>query len=180
MKNKIFISLIGLLVVANVLSITIFWFGKDKHTERQQKQGTGRPADFLIATLKLDDKQQEQLEILRAAHTDSAVIIRKELKGVKEAFFKLIKEPNATDSLKLTAAKNVSAVTEKLDLLALNHFIKVRAICTKEQQKKFDDIIAQVMEMISKAGEPPPHDENRPPRNDDRQGKRPPPIENEK
>jgi hypothetical protein len=33
------------------------------------------------------------------------------------------------------------------------------------------------MEMISRAGEPPPHDENRPPRNDDRQAKRPPPNE---
>jgi hypothetical protein len=46
--------------------------------------------------------------------------------------------------------------------MSFGFFIKVRAIYNIEQQKKFDNVIAQVMEMISKAGELPPHDRNRP------------------
>lgn len=47
--------------------------------------------------------------------------------------------------------------------MSLGFFIKVRVICNIEQQKKFNNVIAQLMEMISKAGEQPPHDRNRPP-----------------
>jgi periplasmic protein CpxP/Spy len=176
-KNKLLTWLVVLLLIANAASITMFWIGKEKAlpVQQEQQQQRERPAEFLIRELRLDTKQQEQLEVLRAAHTDAAVVLRKELGKAKKIFFALIKQPGITDSMKLAAAKPVSDITEKLDLLALNHFIKVRAICNAEQQQKFDKIIEQVTEMISKAGEAPPRDENRPPPDNDRKGKRPPP-----
>ena len=184
-RNKLLTWLVVLLLVANVASITMFWVGKEKTAAaRQKQQQRERPAEFLIRELQLDAKQQDELEILRAAHTDAAVTLRKQLKEAKEMFFALIKQPGVTDSMKFAAAKPVSIITEKLDLLALNHFIKVRAICNEEQQKKFDKIIEQVTEMISKAGEPPPGEGNRPPRDDrppppgDKDNRRPPPPQN--
>jgi hypothetical protein len=177
-KNKILTWLVMLLLIANATSIAMFWLGKEKQPLPQQQRE--RPAEFLIRELQLDTKQQEQLEILRAAHKDAAEILRKQLKEVKGHFFALIKQPGVTDSIKLIASKSVSDVTEKLDLLALNHFIKVKLICNAEQQKKFDKIIAQVTEMISKAGEPGPNNENRPlPPGENREGsRRPPPQHN--
>ena len=165
-KNKLLTRLVILLLVANVATITMFW------VPRQEQQRREKPAEFLIRELQLDGKQQDELEILRAAHKEAAVVLRKQLGEAKEIFFALIKQPNVTDSMKLAAAKPVSNITEKLDLLALNHFIKVRAICNEEQQKKFDKIIEQLTEMISKAGEPPPGEANRPPR--DKDNTRPP------
>jgi len=182
-KNKLLTWLVVLLLVANTASISMFWMGKEKTAApRQEQQQREKAAEFLIRELQLDAKQQEQLEVLRAAHRDAAVVLRKQLRETKEMFFALIKQPGITDSMKLAAAKPVSNITEKLDLLALNHFIKVRAICNEEQQKKFDKIIEQVTEMISKAGEPPPGEGYRPPRNnrpprptdDDNVDRRPP------
>ena len=170
-KNKLLTWLVLLLLVANAATLTLFWIGAEKHPSRQK----GTPAEFLIRELKLDDKQQDQLEILRAEHKNAAVSLRKQLREAKEPFFALIKQSNVTDSVKQAAERSVSFISEKLDLLALNHFIKVRAICTTEQQKKFDNIIEQVTEMISKAGEPPPQEGNQPPPRNDVEGHRPPP-----
>lgn len=172
-KNKVLTWLVLLLLVANAASITVFWLGKEKQSAPQQQRGT--PAEFLISELNLDIKQQAQLEILRAAHKSAAVILRQQLRVAKEDLFALVKqENNINDSVQLRAAKSVSEVTEKLDLLALNHFIKVRALCTAEQQLKFDKIIGEVTDMIGKAGEAPPTKESRPPRQSDGQSDKPP------
>lgn len=163
-KNKLLTWLVVLLLVVNAASIIMFWMGKEKTASPwQEQQQREKPAEFLIRELQLDAKQQKQLEVLRAEHRDAAVVLRKQLRERKEMFFALIKEPGITDSMKLAAAKPVSNITEKLDLLALDHFIKVRAICNEKQQNKFDKIIEQVTEMISKAGEPPPGEGSRPP-----------------
>jgi hypothetical protein len=172
-KNKLLTWLVVILLLANTASIAVFWLGKEKQPTMQPERGT--PAEFLIRELKLDTKQQAQLEILRAQHRDAAVVLRQQLRVAKEAMFDLVKqENNINDSMQLRAAKTVSEVTEKLDLLALNHFIKVRAICTSEQQLKFDKIIGEVTDMIGKAGEPPPGKENRPPPHNEDEADRPP------
>ena len=172
-KNKLLTWLVLLLLVANAASITMFWLDKQRQPATQQQRGT--PAEFLISTLKLDTRQQAQLEILRAAHKDAAVILRQQLRVAKEAMFALVKQDNnINDIVQLRAAKSVSVVTEKLDLLALNHFKKIRAICNEEQQKKFDTIIGQVTEMISNAGEAPPREGNNPPLHNEDASDRPP------
>ena len=56
--------------------------------------------------------------------------------------------------LKKTAADNVAKNLEQLDLLTFDHFKQVRTICTSQQQKKFDEIIEDVLQMISSG---PPH-----------------------
>lgn len=172
-KNKLLTWLVLLLLVANAASITMFWVDKQRQPATQQQRGT--PAEFLISTLKLDTRQQAQLEILRAAHKDAAVILRQQLRVAKEAMFALVKQDNnINDSVQLRAAKSVSVVTEKLDLLALNHFKKIRAICNEEQKKRFDTIIGQVTEMISNAGEAPPREGINPPLHNEDASDRPP------
>ena len=56
-----------------------------------------------------------------------------------------------------------AAQQARLDILPFEHFKKVRALCTTEQQIKFDQIIEQVMQMLAppqnpggQAGLPPP------------------------
>lgn len=171
-KNKLLTWLVLLLIIANASSIAMFWLGKEKQPALQQQRE--HPAEFLIRTLQLDAKQQEQLEVLRAKHKDAAVALRKQLQTAKESFFELVKQPGVTDSMKLATAESVSRVTEKIDLLTLDHFIKVRTICTATQQIKFDKIIKEVTEMISKAGEAPLGDERQPPPVNDKERHNPP------
>jgi periplasmic protein CpxP/Spy len=148
-KNKLLIWLVVLLLVANAASIAMFWLEKGK----QPPPPKGTPNEFLIKELKLDAKQQEQLEVLVKEHRQAAEQLRGKTREAKETFFDLLKQSNVTDSVKQAAAKAVSVITEELDLLTLNHFQKVRALCTADQQQKFDEIIHQVTNMI---GQPRP------------------------
>jgi Spy/CpxP family protein refolding chaperone len=148
-KNKLLTGLVVLLLVANAVTITMFWLGRPKHPSPSK----GSPREFLVNELKLDAKQQEQFDMLRKAHHEAADQLRDKIKNAKEAFFDLLKQQNVTDSAKQEAAKAVSVNTEALDLLTLNHFQKIRALCTSEQQKKFDEIIQQV---ASRIGQPRP------------------------
>jgi Spy/CpxP family protein refolding chaperone len=147
-KNKLLTWLVILLLVANAASIAMFWLSRGKNPPPPK----GTPQEFLVKELKLDSKQQEQFDSLRKEHRQAADQLREKIKAAKESFFDLLKQTNVSDSLKQSTAKAVSLFTEELDLLTLNHFQKIRSLCTPEQQKKFDEIIQQVTSMMA-----PPH-----------------------
>jgi periplasmic protein CpxP/Spy len=149
--NKSFAWLISLLILANIVMIAIF-FGK-KETKEMPRGG---PKDFLIKELKLDAKQQEQLEGLVKEHRSAAEELRKQMRTAKDNLFDLVSKPESSDSIKRSAAEAVSKITEELDLITLNHFQKVRALCNPEQQKKFDEIIHEVTAMMAGPHRPPP------------------------
>ncbi len=148
--NKLLTWLVVLLLIANAITITLFWIDKTRHP---QPPG-GTPQEFLIQQLKLDTKQQKQLQALVKEHQQSASLQRKKIRESKEAFFDLLHQPVITDSVKQAAAKTASENTEALDLLTFDHFKKIRLLCTAEQQKKFDEIISEVTNMISQPRPP--------------------------
>lgn len=174
-KNKLLVWLVVFLLVANAATIAMFWLNKKPN---QSATPNNAPKDFLIKELQLDTKQQEQLEVLVKEHRAAAQQLRRKTKEAKESFFDLLKQANVTDSVKQTAAKVVSAITEELDLLTLNHFQKIRSLCTAEQQTKFDEIIHQVTSMMGQPRPPmgPGKDRQGPPPGGP-DGNRPPPPE---
>lgn len=149
-KNKILTWLVVLLLAANVVTIAFFWLNK----KEQAVQHKGTPADFLIKELALDAKQQEQLQVLVKEHRRAAEQLRRKTRDAKEAFFELLGQQNITDSTKQAAAKMASASMVELDLLTLDHFQKVRALCRPDQQKKFDEIIQEVVRMMAQPRPP--------------------------
>ena len=197
-KNRGLTWLVLLLMVANATSIAMFWLGKPKqqpqqlHAE-QLRQPKGKPQDFLVKELNFDAAQQVQLEIFSKEHREAVNSFHEKIMEAKENFFAILKQKNTTDSAKKKATEAISNITQQIDLLTLNHFEKVRALCTTEQQKKFDEIIKQVIGMMSEqrrtaapaeplhigqdGDRPPPPDVNRPPRPD---GDRPPPPDDQR
>jgi Spy/CpxP family protein refolding chaperone len=149
-KNKLLTTLVLLLLIANAVTIAMFWLGKPKHP----LQPKGSPQEFLVKELKLDSNQQRQLEVLVKEHRQAAEQIREKIKAAKDSLFALVKQSNVSDSAKQTAATTASNYTEQLDVLTLNHFIKVRTLCTPEQQKKFDEIIQRVLRMMAQPRPP--------------------------
>jgi len=148
-KNKLLTGLVILLLVANAATITMFWLNKKQHPP----QPKGSAKEFLIKELKLDTAQQAQLELLVKEHRQTVEELRKKIKASKDSLFDLVKQPNASDSVKQAAATAAGRVAEQIDLLTLNHFQKIRSLCTPEQQKKFDEIIHEVTAMM---GQPRP------------------------
>lgn len=154
-KNKLLTWLVVLLLVANAATIAMYWLGKPK----PPLPPNGGPKNYLIKELSLDAKQQEQFGELVKEHRQSVEQLRREVRSAKDNLFDLVSKPNEADSTKQHAAAAVSDITEEIDLLTLDHFQKVRALCTPDQQRKFDDIIREVTRMMGRPGPPMgPHD----------------------
>jgi Spy/CpxP family protein refolding chaperone len=146
-------------MVANV-ALMIFIFT----SHNKQRPPGGTPADYLTKELALNDEQQKKLHSLAREHHRQAEDIKENIKDARHNLFELLKQPG-NDSTANAAADSVSTQLKKLDLLTFEHFKEVRAMLTIEQQKKFDDIIEDVLRMIA-APQGPPGNRRMPPPGD--------------
>lgn len=176
-KNKILVWLVILLLIANAATIAFFWINKSKQAVASQPPGQGRPEQFLTNELGLDSAQQQKLATLVLEHRSGAQQFRQNIREAKDRFFELIQQNNAADSTKQQAARNVSLQTEALDLLTLDHFQKIRNLCTDEQKKRFDEIIHEVAMSMGQPRPPMgPRGEQGPPPGGPNEGGPPPPV----
>ncbi len=150
-KNKTLTILVVLLLLANAATLAFFWLG------RKPKQPPGGMAkEFLIKELNLNTGQQEAYEGMIKEHRQATEPLRQQIKEAKDELFALVKNPSAPDSAKQAAAASANNIVAQLDLVTLNHFQKVRTLCTVEQQKKFDDIIQEAIRMTGQPRHPMP------------------------
>lgn len=157
---------IGLLLTANIVTLTMLWFHKE--AQGQQQQGGFRPQqgqlfDYLTAELKLDEKQKAAYAALRDEHHALAEKLQDSLRLSKDAFFNMLKQNTADKDSVANAANTAAAVQQRLDVITFYHFQKVRALCNAVQQKKFDEIIQDALRRKGPQG-PPPGDGPPPPR----------------
>ena len=164
-KNNWLIGSVIVLIIANVAILATIWYMHHKQVTHQ-----GTPADYLVKELSLNDEQKNKLHELAAEHHQQAQKISQQIKNARDSFFSLMKQPNISDSIKKAASGKIANYLEQLELLTFDHFQQVRAICTPEQQKKFDDILQEVLRMVAPPGDhhgpegPPPGDgEHMPP-----------------
>jgi Spy/CpxP family protein refolding chaperone len=104
---------------------------------------------FLTRELQLDDKQKEQYEQLRNEHHRAAEEIQHKSRELHDALFKMLHAPSADSALVNHAVNDISANQQQLELLTFYHFQKVRAICSPEQQKRFDEVIQDALRMMA-------------------------------
>lgn len=156
-KNTILVWSVILLMAANVV-LMIFIFT----SHNKQRPPGGAPADYLIKELALNEDQQNKLRSMAREHHRQAEDIKENIKDVRHQLFELLKHPE-NDSAGNAAADSVAANLKKLDLLTFQHFKEVRSMLTPEQQKKFDDIIEDVLRMIAAPQGPPPGNRRTPP-----------------
>lgn len=169
-KNKILIWSVVLLMIVNVAVLIALILSHHKPVDHR-----GTPADYLIKELGLNAEQQKRLKGLADQHHQQAETIMVKIKDARDSLFGLLQQPTISDSTKNAAADNVAKNLEQLDLLTFDHFKQVRAICTPDQQKKFDKIIQDVLRMIAEGAPqghrpPPPRgfEHNRRPPEEDR------------
>lgn len=158
-KNKLVLWVIAVLVLANLVTLVLFWAG------RMRPMREGSPRAFLAAKLHFDENQKKQYFDLAEEHHENAQMIRAKIKESKDAFFDLLKQPNVSDSTEKAAARKVSFNLEELDLYTLDHFKKVRALCNPEQKKLFDELIHQITGAVSEQNRPPLQQNGPPPPN---------------
>ncbi len=144
-KNRLFTWLLGLLLLANAVTLVLFWIDR----ARPQSGTKGGASGFIVQELNFTEQQKQQFEELAKEHRAKAQELRPKIRAAKDAMFELVKKPGVSDSVKQVAAAKASQYIMQLDLFTLDHFQKIRAICDPGQQKKFDLILSQLTMMIT-------------------------------
>ena len=154
-KSRLLSAVVILLLLANIATLATFWWTKVKAPLPQQ--ANGRAADFLIKELAFDVKQQAAYRQLINEEHEQTRGVKEALRASKDAFVELFK----SDSINANQVQQVTAEAGKqqqlLDIAVIEHFRKVRVLCTDDQKKKFDTIIQQVLRMMVGPQGPPPN-----------------------
>jgi Spy/CpxP family protein refolding chaperone len=155
-KNKFFNSLVILLMIANIITIGLFWWNNYNH-QPPHRIGMERnigPADFIPSELKMTEMQTQQWTHLKEEHRASVPLLRKNIEQAKDAFFKLVKTETPADSAINSAWEIVNIAEKAIHINTLQHFNAIRKICTPEQKKRFDEIIEQAIKNMGREGRP--------------------------
>ena len=158
--------IIILLLLINAATIVFLLVGKNRHHPPQN----GGAFAFLVKELNLDSNQKNEYKKLRDQHRNSVDELRLQLKHNKDSLFDLLKISDVADANVNRKLDSIALLNRKIDEITFSHFKQVRAICNAQQQEKFDEVIAQAMQMQAPKEQHPPHhppDGYRPPREDE-------------
>ena len=160
--NNRWLSVITLLLLtANIVTLAMLWTNKsiEKKTTEFPPMA-GQAFEFIIRELHLDSAQQETYTKLRLDHQANQKGIRDSINKAKDNLFELLKQIDVPDSVVSIYSSKVGQFEQQRDFTTFKHFQKLRAICNKEQQTKFDNIIQQVLSRMGRPKGPPPGMEN--------------------
>lgn len=147
------IAVIGLLIL-NMGLLGFMWFGRKPMPPHLEGKFEGRPpaAQFLIKELNLDEKQKAEYDIMRISHKSTRDSLNDVLKQHRETFFKGLSTGDTSE------IEKIATVQKEMDLSTFHHFQALRSICSPEQQKKFDVVIAEALKILGspKGHNPPP------------------------
>ena len=160
-NNRLLPVITLLLLTANIVTLGYLWTHNSATIKKPPLNSPVGPVfEFLTKELQLDSAQQQAYKILREEHQAGQRPLQDSIRKEKDALFELLKMQSPPDVLVQTQAAKAAAAEQQLDLFTFKHFQKLRAICTLTQQKKFDEIIQDVLRRMAPAkrqqGPPPP------------------------
>jgi protein CpxP len=139
-----------LLIVLNVVLLGFMWFRP--HPPRPDRGG---PSAAIIRELKFDDAQRSQFEKLRDVHHNMMVTIQEKDRHTHDALFALLKDGDDASPTADSLINEIAQNRKQIETLTYHHIADVRKLCTPDQQKKFDEIIINMMTRMNQGPRPP-------------------------
>ena len=145
-KNKALVILSAILLVANLVILSLWLFGKE---QKQGRHPGGMMSGFLKNDVRFDEGQLETYYAAKKDHWSKMKPLFNELSGAKQELFKLTSVDNASPSQVDSLANIVGQKQANLDKAMLGHFKQVRKICKSEQVQVFDSLFPGIVSRMS-------------------------------
>ncbi len=145
-KSKVFLTIIVILLIANIAMVLLFLLKKDgdKHGKQRPDRKT-MIANFLKNEIGFSTEQLQQYDTLSTVHWENMKIMFDSLRSSKDKQFKELTSGNFSDSV-INHVAGQSAVSQKImELQMFNHLKNIRSICTPEQLPKFDSLFVKIL-----------------------------------
>ena len=149
-KIKWLTGFVALLIVVNVATLGSLWFRP--HHPPYRTSG-GLPPDMLREELNLTKEQEKQYDQLKTGHREKMDAIHKQSKELHDLFFEQLRTVQASSGTTDSLINLMAANSSENEKATFAHLTSVRKICNPEQQRHFDDMIADIMK---RQGQHPP------------------------
>ena len=152
-SNRNLIFIIAALLLTNIAVLVYFLLLR--HPDHGHQGPPSRSSNGISEKLKdsvgFNEQQIAEYQKLKDEQSASIKTMFDEMRKAKESLFKLLSDPNVSDSAIGRASDDIANKQKALDLQTFNHFKKVRALCTPDQLVKYDSLIQR---MFRKMGRP--------------------------
>jgi protein CpxP len=148
-NRTLLISVIFILIALNLGLVFFMWY-----TQRPDKREGPTNTKFLMERLHFTKEQEQQYLALQQQLGDSIEPIREQERKIHDRFFEMMHADKPDSALVASTIDSMGHIRSQIEYLTFAHFRQVRAMCTPEQQKKFDGLISETMRRM---GPPPPH-----------------------
>lgn len=152
-RQKWLLVLVGILLVTNIITLSIFWFNKKPKKDDNPNQRP-RMGKFIVDQMKFDSTQEAVYWVMRDTMMSNQRPVWDSIRAAKLRFFDLVNQPNASDSLLRARASEVMAYQVKLDSITLRHFQQVRTLVHPDQVQKFDTVIQEIVNRMTPQRKP--------------------------
>lgn len=144
-RSKVLITIIGILLVANIALVSFFLFKNDgiKHEKRSDR--ITMITNFLKKEIGFSADQLQQYDTLSNKHRENMKAMFDSLRSSKGKQFKQLTAGDFSDSV-INRVADQSALSQKLmELHMFNHLKSIRNLCTSSQLPKFDSLFVKIL-----------------------------------
>lgn len=148
-RNRLLLSIIGVLVILNLATVSFILFGP---RPPGPPPGGQPPESFIGHQLGLSLEQTNRYAELREEFFRRGRGEAEAQADAREALFALLRNQDVSDDEVRQRASAIGNIETERSIELYKHFRALRALCTPEQQHKFDTIISDI---LMKIGRPP-------------------------
>ncbi|MCE1190103.1 MAG: periplasmic heavy metal sensor [Ignavibacteria bacterium] len=149
-KNKVLITITGILIIMNVALMATMWFGGPRPPHGAPPPPLP-PEEFIARELNLSGQQRDQFRTEQEHHFAKIKDAHEEAQKLKSDGYKFITGTNPDTAQAMECYRKACALMLELDRETMHHFIRLRSYLQPEQVEKFDKVLT---EMFTKM--PPP------------------------
>ena len=144
-RNKIYLLLIGILLLSNLALVAFFVTNRPEKKEVKRDRPGGYMKEALQNEVGFNDQQIATFDDMAAKHKQQMRPLFEDIGKTKESFYWLLTQPGTPDSILNNSAKEIGEKQRLLDLKIFTHLQNVRELCTPEQKPKFDTLLQKVV-----------------------------------
>jgi len=144
-RNKIYVSLIGLLLLSNLALVAFFVMNKPEKREVRREHPGSYMKDALKNDVGFTDQQMAEFDKMADQHRQQMRPLFEDIGKTKESFYKMLSQPQTADTVLNQAASQIGDKQKAIDIKIFTHFQNIRQLCTPEQQPAFDSLIQRVV-----------------------------------
>jgi hypothetical protein len=144
-RSKVFLAIIGILLVANIALISFLILKKDDGRRDKRIDKKVLIGNFLKNEIGFDNLQLQEYDTLSTRHADNMKRTMDSLRSAKENQFKELAAAGFSDSAIGSVAERSASTQKTMELRMFNHIRKIRLLCKPGQLPKFDSLFGKML-----------------------------------